>query len=802
MLFQSIRSRMIGYLCLLPGTQLARQKMIRGTIADENNLPLPGAAIKLYQLPDSQLRGSTLSTADGTFALPAPQEGAWSIQVTALGYGIYRSERLLLLPSDTSGPSLQVQMSATATALQAVTISARQEAIEREPGRVVLHPGRMLTAGNAWEALEQAPGVQTGNDRLSIKGKDHVVIWIDDRPVTMDETALADYLKNLPSGLLDRIEIIAQPPAQYDATGNGGLIRIYLKKGKAKGLNGTLQSENIQGRCTRLLQNATANFSTGRLNIYANGSNYNGDGIADITTERRYGKNEAQQLHQQTTARTHMDRVMGTLGAEWIPSKRDRWSATASYMYRKLRQNTTGEGLQQGTVSDTLTQVQNGNNSRTVNQDYGFSYSHSWDTSGRVVQLRADYTAYDQEQSPLNETRFRPQGYEATSREALSGNTNAEIKVYALKADMAWPFAGRHRLEGGVKAGWSRNRYTAAYLMDNDGNTLRTSGSFRYNESIMAAYLDYRTILNKWSLQLGLRLEHTATTGSADSSATATSRRYLNAFPAVFLGYAIDNSSRHCLQLSYNRRIDRPDYTDLNPFAWPQDRYTYRAGDAGLLPCLSDNLELAYLLKDGCSVTLSYSRIQNDIGTVVVPVADRVYLQAANTGIVDRWGCLLEGTLKLRPWWQLRPSLMLQYISSHNAPEWGGGAWYGGYAVLNATRQIFLGTWTAELFTEYNTRQPYAQYEDAPVWYMHAGISKKLWKDKVNIRLNVRDLWHTRIDRQDYRRTPGVEGYTSRIRDTRSVTLLLSYKFSSGRKNENASTTMPGHEAQQRIKEE
>lgn len=790
--------------CCYPGNLAAWQSFIRGRVVDQERAPLPGVLLNLYHMPDSLLYRSTGSGADGTFLFSLQGGGEWQIRAEAMGYRSYWSETIR--PGDTQ--SVSIHMIAVSASLQDVTITAERPAIERHPDRTVLYVDQMLTVagGSAWEVLEQAPGVQTGNDRLTLKGKEHVVIWVDNQRISLDEAGLADYLKALPAGLLERVELISQPPAQYDASGNGGVIRIYLKKGKKRGLNGTLQSENIKGRCARIMQNLSANLRSSKLNLYGNVSNYNGNGIADVVSERQYGSNgpqELQQWEQQSVIRTRLDRILATAGADWSPGEKDNLALSATYMRRKGRQQAMGQGMLDyiDRVRDTLFQTRNRNEETTVNAGAAFSYVHKFDTAGRLLRIGADYTGYGQKQYLFNDTWSGPAGNEAAAAGSLDAEQDINVHVYSLAADASCPFRKKYKLEAGIKGTWSRSRYVAAYSMNPPGSlTGYDNNLFGYTEDVYAAYANYHASWHRLSLQLGLRLEYTMAASRTEKSGLPAMRRYTDVFPVLLLEYVLDAQSKHQLQLSYGRRIDRPGYRELNPFPLPQDQYTFMTGNAWLQPSRSGNAELTYQLKHMLSVGLSYSYITDNMGTVIVPEAGRFYLQAANIGSLHQLGLSAEGSLDPAAWWHIRPSFQYRYLLCRNSADPGSGRWAGGYCTAGLTQQFTFGsTWSAEMFTEYTSRQPLSQYSNAPVWYMHAGIGKKLWQDRLSIKLNLRDLWHTRIDRQDYQRLQGINGYTSRTWDTRSITLLLSYRFSYGRKAGGAPVHIPGSEAQKRL---
>ncbi len=162
--------------------------------------------------------------------------------------------------------------------------------VERKPGKTIVNVDALLSnaGSNALEVLEQSPGVKVDNDIISLKGKQGVTVFIDGKPAYLQGSELANYLKSLPASILDKIEIMPNPLAGFDAAGNGGVINITLKKGKNQGFNGNVSSDNTQGRYTRVSQSANLNYRSSRLNLYGNFYNYNGAAFSDFSSERHY----------------------------------------------------------------------------------------------------------------------------------------------------------------------------------------------------------------------------------------------------------------------------------------------------------------------------------------------------------------------------------------------------------------------------------------------------------------------------------------------------------------------------------
>lgn len=619
----------------------------------------------------------------------------------------------------------------TTISLKTITVKAPKKLVERKTDRMVLYVDALLSATGTtgMEVLEQAPGVHIDNDNISLNGKQNPAIYINGKPSYLQGTDLANYLRALPAGQLDKIEIMTNPPARYEAAGNGGIINIQLKKGNLKGFNGNLDAQYTQGKYARTQQGISLNFRQRKLNIYGNLSNYNGTGMNKVITERYYPKDS---LWQSAYSAPVTHRLLGKVGLDYYATNNTTISITMNTLYRDQAEQTSLYSMQADTVSSGYNQ-----SSRIIsNTNITAGLQHRFD-SGRLLSVDVDYIRYHGNTYLFNNI----------PGDILQGRLPVNTQIYAFKGDYTRVW-GVMRMEAGGKL---------TYM---ETNSSMAANEFHYRENIQAVYADVHTTFRQWAFQLGLRAEHT------------NRQQRTQLFPTAYISHTRGD---HQWNLSFGKRIERPAYNLLDPFVLPRDKYTYQSGNPSLKPTLSYNSELAYTFRQLVTATLFYNHLQDVVLQTVEVHDNRFFYSVGNTGRQRIAGVSLNASLQGTSWWMINPDLLFTHT--------GFGHTQGNNWNLSATQQFrFLKGWSAEIITDYYSTQVFPQFIQSPSWNIHAGLAKKLYHDKMTISLNGRDLFYTRADKQVYRQLNGANGYTRRLWDTRNVTLALSYRFSKGAK--------------------
>lgn len=226
---------------------------ISGTVKDSGNEVLPGTTVRLLKSVDSTLLKGEITNVNGKFQFTALENATYLLDVSALGQRRFISAPIKLSEGhNTIALPVISLLPAQSVALNEVVVKAKKLLIEQQIDKTIVNVESMIgsATSNTLEVLEKTPGVSVNNGEISLNGKSGVMVLIDGRSTYMSSADLASYLKSLPGGLLDKIELIDNPSAKYDAVGNA-VIDIRLKKSRVGGLTASLAIGANQGRYAR-----------------------------------------------------------------------------------------------------------------------------------------------------------------------------------------------------------------------------------------------------------------------------------------------------------------------------------------------------------------------------------------------------------------------------------------------------------------------------------------------------------------------------------------------------------------------
>lgn len=676
--------------------------------------------------------------------------------------------------------------------LKEVNISTKKAFTVRKLDRVVVNVDALISnAGtSALEVLEKSPGIQVDqNGTISLKGKSSVAIFIDDKPTYLSGEDLQNYLKSLPSSSLDQIEIMSNPPARYDAAGNGGVINIRTRKGTTRGLNGGFSLAINQGKMTRSPNSFNMNLRAGKMNYFTNLSyNYN-HSFSDLDINRRY-KNADGTTKSYFNQNSFFDREgqSGNVkaGADYYQSKATTWGVLLTGMGRKSTQenNNTSKLLNPSSVLDSTITARNIDKIKFYNGGINLNYRHQFDTTGQGITADADYLAFNNQ----TDQRYYNSSYFADGRlksqDILSGDLPSRINIYSLKTDYTLPIAKSWKMDAGLKMSFTKTDNTADYAY-----TIATvtkpdydkSNHFIFKEHISAAYLNFSKEMKQLSIQIGLRAEDTRSNGNQLGNLlkpdSTFKRSYAGLFPTFYLQYKIDSASNHQLGFNYGRRIDRPYYQDLNPFISPLDKFTFYVGNPFLKPAYVQSLELSYTFKNKYTLTSSYSNSKDDVNETIEITNGMYYSRPANLGRQIVKSLSFNGTFDPLTWLSVNLFSELTNIAVRSDFYTGTLNTSGTFSFSNANARITLGKgWDAELSGNYRNRMYSAQFILGEIWSANTALQKKL-SSSSTLKLSLNDIFYTSIRTGIINNLAQTEANWINKSDSRNGVLSYSYRF-------------------------
>lgn len=762
---------------------------ITGKVLDEKHQPLPGATVLLNEANTKQVVKGEVSDAAGIFLFDNLKAGNYSLTVQFVGYETYQLDLLEAAPGE------QVELGGitlvSGSTLAEVTVRSKLPFIERKLDRLVVNveSGIIAAGSSAFDVLQRAPGVViSASDAISLRGKSGVIIMMDGKPSPLTGSDLANMLRGLPASAIDRIEIITNPSAKYDAAGNAGIIDIRMKKDQRLGTNGSLTLGAGQGKYPKANAGVNLNYRNQRWNLFGNYNYSYREAFNHLVLYRQFFENDVftgaydQDNFLHFDFKTHVLRA----GADFSPSENTIIGVVASGVRNRFNPNGDNVSNVIGAGGEKASSFTTHNDSHDAWNNYSLNANLKQTIGKKGKELTADLD-YARFWNQTNQT-FTSNYYDLSNEPflptyILNGDLSGNLDLKSFKADYSNPLPGKAKFEAGVK--------TSLVTADNDvqffdkSNGIPTfdttkSNHFIYEENLNAAYLNLSKEWEKWSIQLGFRAEQTIAEGNQLVSGERFDTNYVNLFPSTFFNYKL--SENHEVGVNVSRRLDRPSYKQLNPFKFFLDPSTFSQGNPFLTPQYTWSYELTHTWKQKFITTLSYSKTENNITQVIKPdpVQPNVTIQTDdNIAAYEYYGASVAATIEPAKWW----------TSVNNL-----SAWYGRFVGNVANTPLRDGTvnfsissnntltlpkgWSGECNFFYQGKQLYAYMDLDPQWQLSLGIQKSLWERKGTIRFNVSDIFWTVNPSADVTFTDYKERFDVK-RESRVANLAFTYRFGS-----------------------
>lgn len=772
----------------MTGEELPSGK-ITGLTLDAKGNTLIYTNVVLLNAKDSTMVKGAIADDKGNFTFNEVTQGEYILCATQIGYKKTYSKSFVIKPTQQHREVFN--LSEDSQVLKEVTVTAQKPFIEQQLDKMVVNINNSITnaGNNALEVLEKIPGVTVDNDnRLNIQGKSGVLIMIDGRPSQLSKNDLGNYLRGFNSADIEKIEVITNPSSKYDAAGNAGIINIILKKNVNHGINGTAGSFFRQGIYSRYGTNANMNLKQKKYGIYAGHVYSNRNAYSQYDIVRRINQQGSilslnQNYETESPYRSNSGRVI----FDYYPTSKTTLSLTGFFIStvgNVIGQNTTTSqtSLKEAFVSKNITASNIGE--KINNYSVNAYFKKTFTKPEQELTAQYDRNIFNQTASQLFNSDFFDANNIIIKKDFVLATLPADVLINSAKVDFISPIGKKGNLETGLK--WSN--VSTDNLMQFYKDPQKTQidndrlNDFEYKETVNAAYISFKQVFaQKWTLQTGLRLEQTLGNGhQAMPRDSVFKRSYLNLFPTLYLQRTL--SEKATVKLTYNRRIDRPSYQDLNPFRYFVDAFTYKEGNPFLRPQFTNKVELSHVYRSALTNTLSYS-VTNDIITPTIRQNDAqliTYQSTENlaTQKVFAFTSILPIPLK-------KFGVSINYINiSHKAFE---SSFLNNIFTLKRTTFTFNSmnnitlpkNWGAELTGFYQSRSFFGILNLEPIWAVSAGVQKSFLDKKATIKLNIADVFWSRISRLNLKYENLDTEVTNRT-DSRNVTLSFNYSF--GRK--------------------
>ena len=726
---------------------------ISGVILDETKKPADYVTVVLFKASDSSVVKTAFTDPNGTFNFNVSGKGSYFYKASNMGYKTLKSKTIVLTEDNQKVDFGTAQLTTSTQNLKEVNVAVTKPLIERKMDKIVMNVSNssVMTGSTALEVLQKAPGVTVDqNDKISMMGKQGVLIQLDGKQTYMSSADVANLLRNMQSSEIESIELITNPSSKYDASGNSGIINIKTKKNKNGGTNGSLSATAGYGKNFRGNTGLNLNHRTQKLNLFGN---YN------------YGRNERDNLIAiDRISNGTPDTYFMQVGTSHRKQQNNNFKAGIDYFIDKKNtigvlvngyfnhgNETAGNNTLIGSSfnrvdSSLITNSFQANKYNNVS--YNLNYKSVLDTAGSEISADVDYSKYKGNDGSNYENDYRFQnGDRIRPIRYTRNNTPSIIDIKAFKIDYNVSLNKTVKLEAGLKSSWVKtdNDLQAEMLVNNAWqNDVKRSNQFVYDENVNAAYTNVNKQFKNTSVQVGLRVEQTNSKGNLITTNTVVERNYWDFFPTLFVQQTLSKNNQ--LGFSYSRRIDRPSYDALNPFIYYLDEFTYSKGNPFLNPQYTHNFELSYTLLQKYMLSIGYSRVNDVIAEVILPDAANQSLYQTNANIATNisYNANLNVPVQITKWWQTNNNLNVFYLS-FKSPDLAGSALKTGKTSFQfKSQQTFtiMDGFTAEINGSYESPLDYGTLSLKARYYVDAGLSKSLFNKKASLKLALSDVFN------------------------------------------------------------
>ena len=750
-LLNNVRKKVMVWMALASmATFLSAQTYrLSGCVQDENRQPVEVANVLLKQAKDSAYITGMLTDTQGCFSFDQPL-GEYLLHITLIG-----SEDLYVPVVLRGNKNVgELTLKSSSALLDEVTVTAARPVIKRLVDRVVFDAHNTIASagGSALDLLREVPGLQVGQNSIGIIGKGGIRVYINDRETKLSGDELIDYLRSYDASQILKVEVITTPPSKYDAAGNAGIINIRLKSRPKDYVGGTASASYSAGEKDNYgYGGVSLNLSKGRVSSFLNGGTTQGN---YETREKNYRYFPQNTWNSRADYTNYMNSFYLQGGVD-VSLERD-WSAGMQAIYNHSAPN-PGNALSWPEVYDASTAVLDSllysNSDKDTGSDrlnLNFHTDKVWDDKGKKMTWDVDYLRDNRDENMgfLSKTLL-PDGTEIPGTNFdYNYLQHRKVDVVSSALDFILPFE-KYKITAGAKVSFTNTRNGINY--DTSDPTLVQDDYFRYKEQIYALYADYsREYSERFSMQLGLRMEHTRTTGISEAKDTEDKHDYTRLFPTVYLLYSPTDG--HALNFSFSNRISRPSQNMVNPFPFYQNKYTYACGREDLKPSYTYNAELGYTLKNNFNVSAYYSYSDDVFFQVVDLDAETNVTSFLWENFMQTHAFGLNNSYTFRTkWLQAYAQHGVSYrrttsSATTTSPE------EKGWAYDASLRNTFFfnekKTLLATLSGSYSSRQYQGIYLMSPTYSVSAGMLYRLLDNKLNLSLNVNNLFvsHSKLE--------------------------------------------------------
>ncbi|MCT4205755.1 TonB-dependent receptor [Elizabethkingia anophelis] len=818
---QRILTRTLGLTLAFSAAAFAfaqQQKVaVSGKITDKNGAAVPYASITFANKADKSLSDGNMTDDKGAFSLNLTP-GTYIIEIDAPGFKKTSVEKTVSAPGSLGAIQIvalqgQAAIDSKTQNIQGVTITAQSTKpykVELDKKTYDVKSDLTSIGGNLQDVLTNVPSVSVDPDgTVSMRGSSNVRFLVNGKPsALLGIDAGANALQAIPADQIDRIEVVTNPSAKYDASGTAGILNIILKKNSKLGFNGSVIGS--LGYLPRTNLNTNLSWKKGKVSWFLNGGGGYMESKNKNSNTTTYNSGDLLTSNQNSTGKSKNDTYNASTGLVYDITDHTSVNASGTVRYFDGTSNTPifyTDNYKDGSTINS-SRYSNGSNSNLGFQG-DFGLDHKFDDKGQNISLSVSL----QRNRMLNNSDVT--GYTGNAF-SLSNLINSKTVNKSLvgKIDYELPIGEKSMFNAGYKLDHNKNDYNYLVQQKNAGDADYSilddyTGITHYTETFNAFYLQFKSKIGAFGYQVGVRDEYSNIKIDYPIKDPQNqlwrndnkTKNYNNLFPSVFLSYDISKNNQFLL--NYSRRIDRPRSFFLIPFMSYNDPKNIFRGNPDLNPSYIDSFEFGYNLSNNkftLNPTLYYRNEKDNVQMLVSPNPDdstSFTSSPINVGNDQRYGLEINGNYNPFKWWQLMGSIdIFGYKTTGNYlyknypdPITGNlidkninydGSGMSARVRLSNTFKIDK-TFSFQIQANYRGGQKNASTEQKDMYFVNLGATKTIWKGDGTIAFNIQDIFNTR-SRETYAFGPTFVRNSYMQWQPRQFSLSLTYRFKQGEK--------------------
>ncbi len=711
---------------------------ITGKIMEKKtNTPLEFATISFQSITDKKIITGAITDNKGSFEIQLVS-GKYKLKAEFIGLKSFIMDSINL---QTNQNLATIYLEEDATLLETIDVKAEQSSIEYKLDKKIFNVGSdiITKGGTANDILNNVPSVSVNsNGAVSLRGNSGVRILINGKPSVLSAN---NGLEQIPSESIEKIEVITNPSSKYDSQGTAGIINIILKKNKVSGFSNSIQVTT--GVPSNHAFGYNVSYKTSKINLFSDLRYRYIDFIGKESSLRTNFIGNAPSSYLAGTIDRNRNQNTFNLyfGGDYYINNKN--TLTLSYYHR----NNTSKNKVDYTfnffdkyynLERHITATENYREPQKSNQ-IELNYIKNFSKEGKKFTVNLQYDFWNDDENELI-TEQEKSPVELPIK-VLKSRDIESSKDFLFQSDYSLPLTKKSNLEFGAKTEIRQINseyevFDNTILIDNLNNLLR------YNEQIIGAYIQFGSSIKKLQYQLGVRVENSVTGSNDKLDQFNIQKKYTNFFPTTHFTYSINDAFN--IQLSYSKRINRPQFWQLNPFGGIADRRNMRVGNPDLNPMFTDSYELGTLIrwkKFTFNPSLYHQFSKNVFDDIRLPNASGFLIEKAiNSGTESRIGAEMSVSYSPLKW--------ITFSGEANYYEFNQK---GVFIVADnaftsrLNTRVKFSTWNFQLNMNYIGAKNSGQVNANDQYWLDFGMGKDIWKEKASITFKVDNVLDSRV---------------------------------------------------------